>query len=100
MFTLTKILSLFVYPLSLGLFFVGLSLWGQLRGNRAAAGLYTFLALGVIYVPSTQFGVDTFATPLEARYPAFAPEESPMVTSLLYWVVVWSLREVWALGRS
>ena len=32
MFTLTKILSLFVYPLSLGLFFVGLSLWGQLRG--------------------------------------------------------------------
>ena len=77
MFTLTKILSLFVYPLSLGLFFVGLSLWGQLRGNRAAAGLYTFLALGVIYVPSTQFGVDTLAAPLEARYPAFAPEELP-----------------------
>jgi uncharacterized SAM-binding protein YcdF (DUF218 family) len=77
MFTLTKILSLFVYPLSLGLLFVGLSLWGQLRGNRAAAGLYTFLALGVIYVPSTQFGVDTLAAPLEARYPAFAPEELP-----------------------
>jgi uncharacterized SAM-binding protein YcdF (DUF218 family) len=77
MFTLTKILSLFVYPLSLGLLFIGLSLWGQLRGNRAAAGLYTFLALGVIYVPSTQFGVDIFATPLEARYPAFAPEELP-----------------------
>ena len=77
MLTLTKILSLFVYPLSLGLLFVGLSLWGQLRGNRAAAGLYTFLALGVIYVPSTQFGVDIFATPLEARYPAFAPEELP-----------------------
>ena len=37
MLTVTKILSLFVYPLSLGLFFVGLSLWGQLRGNRAAA---------------------------------------------------------------
>ena len=77
MFTLTKILSLFVYPLSLGLFFLGLSLWGQLRGNRAAAGLYTFLALGVIYIPSTQFGVDIFLTPLEARYPAFAPEELP-----------------------
>ena len=30
--TVTKILSLFVYPLSLGLFFVVLSLWGQLRG--------------------------------------------------------------------
>ena len=77
MFTLTKILSLFVYPLSLGLLFIGLSLWGQLRGNRSAAGLYTFLALGVIYVPSTQFGVDMFAAPLEARYPAFAPEELP-----------------------
>ncbi len=77
MFTLTKILSLFVYPLSLGLFFVGLSLWGQLRGNRAAAGLYTFLALGILYFPSTQFGVNTFAAPLEARYPAFSPEELP-----------------------
>ncbi len=75
MFTLTKILSLFVYPLSLGLFFVGLSLWGQLRGNRAAAGLYTFLALGILYFPSTQFGVNTVAAPLEARYPAFSPEE-------------------------
>ena len=77
MFTLTKLLSLFVYPLSLGLFFVGLSLWGQLRGNRAAAGLYTFLALGILYFPSTQFGVNTFAAPLEARYPAFSPEELP-----------------------
>jgi uncharacterized SAM-binding protein YcdF (DUF218 family) len=77
MLTLTKILSLFVYPLSLGLWFIGLSLFGQLRGNRAAAGLYTFLALMIIYIPSTQFGVDRFATPLEARYPAFAPEELP-----------------------
>ena len=77
MFTLTKILSLFVYPVSLGLWFIGLSLWGQLRGNRAAAGLYTFLALGILYFPSTQFGVNTFAAPLEARYPAFAPEELP-----------------------
>lgn len=77
MLTLTKILALFVYPLSLGLWFIGLSLFGQLRGNRAAAGLYTFLALVIIYVPSTQFGVDRFAAPLEARYPAFAPEELP-----------------------
>jgi hypothetical protein len=77
MLTLTKILSLFVYPMSLGLCLIALSLWGQLRGNRAAAGLLTFLALGVFYVPSTQFGVDTFAAPLEARYPAFAPEELP-----------------------
>ena len=83
MFTLTKILSLFVYPLSLGLFFVGLSLWGQLRGNRAAAGLYTFLALGVIYVPSTQFGVDTFATPLEARYPAFDITPARYVSAII-----------------
>ena len=77
MLTLTKILSLFVYPLSLGLFFVGLSLWGQLRGNRAAAGLCTFLAVAVLYFPSTQMGVEMIAAPLEARYPAFSPEELP-----------------------
>ena len=75
--TVTKILSLFVYPLSLGLFFVGLSLWGQLRGNRAAAGLCTFLAVAVLYFPSTQTGVEMIAAPLEARYPAFSPEELP-----------------------
>ncbi|MDA9920005.1 YdcF family protein [bacterium] len=77
MLTVTKILSLFVYPLSLGLFFVGLSLWGQLRGNRAAAGLCTFLAVAVLYFPSTQTGVEMIAAPLEARYPAFSPEELP-----------------------
>ena len=77
MFTLTKVLSLFVYPLSLGVFLIGLSLLGQLRGNRAAAGLYTFFALMVLYYPSTQFGVDAIAKPLEARYPAFSPEELP-----------------------
>ena len=77
MLTVTKILALFLYPLSLGLWFVGLALWGQLRGNRAAAGLYTFIALAVIYFPSTQMGVDMIAAPLEARHPAFAPEELP-----------------------
>mgnify|MGYP002620745764 CR=1 FL=1 len=77
MFTLTKILALFVYPLSLGVLLIGLSLLGQLRGNRAAAGLYTFLALAVLYYPSTEFGVEALAKPLEARYPAFAPEELP-----------------------
>ena len=77
MLMVTKILSLFVYPLSLGLFFVGLSLWGQLRGNRAAAGLCTFLAVAVLYFPSTQMGVEMIAAPLEARYSAFSPEELP-----------------------
>ena len=77
MFTLTKVLSLFVYPLSLGVFLIGLSLLGQLRGNRAAAGLYTFFALMVLYYPSTEFGVEAIAKPLEARYPAFSPEELP-----------------------
>ena len=77
MITLTKVLSLFVYPLSLGVFLIGLSLLGQLRGNRAAAGLYTFFALVVLYYPSTEFGVEAIAKPLEARYPAFSPEELP-----------------------
>jgi len=77
MFTLTKVLLLFFYPLSLGVFLIGLSLLGQLRGNRAAAGLYTFFALVVLYYPSTEFGVEAIAKPLEARYPAFSPEELP-----------------------
>ena len=74
MLTLTKILALFLYPLSLGLWFIGLALWGQLRGNRAAAGLYTFIAVFILYFPSTQMGVDMIAAPLEARHPSFAPE--------------------------
>ena len=77
MLTLTNILALFLYPLSLGLWFIGLALWGQLRGNRAAAGLYTFIAVFILYFPSTQMGVDMIAGPLEARHPAFAPEELP-----------------------
>ena len=61
MFTVTKVLSLFVYPLSLGIFLIALSLLCQLRGNRAAAGLYTFFALAVLYYPSTEFGVEALA---------------------------------------
>ena len=31
----------------------------------------------VLYYPSTEFGVEAIAKPLEARYPAFSPEELP-----------------------
>ena len=87
MFTLTKVLSLFVYPLSLGVFLIGLSLLGQLRGNRATAGLYVLRAYGAL-LPSTEFGVEAIAKPLEADIPRFLQRSTLMVVPLLYWVVV------------
>ena len=80
----------------------GISDWTFVTGaaawQPAAAGLYTFFALMVLYYPSTEFGVEAIAKPLEARYPAFSPEELLMVTPLLYWVVVLKPRGLWALG--
>ena len=99
MFTLTKVLSLFVYPLSLGVFLIGLSFLGQLRGNRAAAGLYTFFALMVLYYPSTEFGVEAIASRWKLDTRRFPQKSSPTVTPLLYWVVVLKPRESMGAGQ-
>ncbi|EED35058.1 conserved hypothetical protein [Luminiphilus syltensis NOR5-1B] len=73
----TKLLSLLVYPVSLGLLLLLFSLLSQLRGNRGGAFLWSFLAFALVYFCSTEFGANTLMEPLEARYPAFAPEELP-----------------------
>ncbi len=77
MLVFTKIATLLIYPLSIGLLFLILALIGQLRGNRAAAVLYTFIALSILYVSSTGLGVALITEPLEARFSAFSPEELP-----------------------
>ncbi len=77
MLLLTKILTLLVYPLSLGLWLLGVGVWWQMRGNRAGAGILTFLAFAVIYAASTEYGAEALARPLEGRFAAFAPEELP-----------------------
>lgn len=77
MLLLTKIFSLLVYPLSLGVLFLVLALVGQLRGNRGAAAIWSFVALALLYGTSTEYGANALMRPLEARYPAFAPEELP-----------------------
>lgn len=77
MLLLTKILSLLVYPLSLGLWFLLIGIVALTRGNRASAAIQTFLAFAIIYSASTEYGAEALARPLEGRFAAFAPEELP-----------------------
>ena len=83
MLLLTKILTLLVYPLSLGLWMLGIGVWWQMRGNRAGAGILTFLAFAVIYAASTEYGAEALARPLEGRFAAFAPEELPSADAIV-----------------
>jgi len=77
MLLLTKTLSLLVYPLSLGLGLLLLSVASSILGRRGFAWLMALLAFIVLYVPSTEFGASWLMTPLEGRHPAFSPEELP-----------------------
>ena len=77
MLFLTKLLSLLIYPLSLGLLLTGFGLYSLVRGNRAAATLNVLLAFGILYAASTEYGAEALARPLEGRHAAFAPEELP-----------------------
>ncbi len=77
MLLLTKILSLLVYPLSLGLVLLLLSVLSGITGRRGFSWLMAFLAFLVIYIPSTNFGSEALLLPLEGRHPAFSPEELP-----------------------
>lgn len=77
MLILTKIMSLLVYPLSLGLGLLLLSVLSSISGKRGFAWLMALMALIVLYVPATQFGSSWLMTSLEGRHPAFSPEELP-----------------------
>jgi uncharacterized SAM-binding protein YcdF (DUF218 family) len=83
MLLLTKVLSLLVYPLSLGMILLGLSLMALLRGSRGGGFLWAFLAFGLLYFCSTEFGANALMEPLEARYPAFSPEELPKADAIV-----------------
>lgn len=83
MLILTKVLSLLVYPLSLGIFLLGLSLFALLRGSRGGGFLWAFLAFILLYFCSTEFGANALMEPLEARYPAFSPEELPKADAIV-----------------
>jgi len=77
MLLLTKVLSLLVYPLSLGALLLLLSVLSSVSGRRGFAWLMALMAFIVLYVPSTEFGSSWLMTPLEGRHPAFSPEELP-----------------------
>lgn len=77
MLTLTKILSLLVYPLSLGLLFLLISLLAGMVGRRGFSWLMALMGFLIIYLPATLFGSNALVAPLEARHPAFLPEELP-----------------------
>ena len=83
MLLLSKILSLLIYPLSLCLFLLLISLLLRLVGARGKANLLTVLATGWLYFCATEFGANTLAIPLEATYPAFANEELPNADAIV-----------------
>lgn len=77
MFALTKVLSLFVYPVSLGIFLTAIAVATGIVGRRGLSWLMSLLALIVLYFPATEFGANALMVGLEGRHPAFAPEELP-----------------------
>lgn len=83
MLMLTKILSLLVYPLSLGLVLLFVSILSGVTGRRGFSWLMAFLAFVVLYVPSTDFGSEALLLNLEGRHPAFSPEELPNADAIV-----------------
>ncbi len=83
MFILTKVLSLLVYPLSLGLVLLLLGIIGWTVGNRGFGWLMGVLAFIVMYSASTEFGSEALMQPLEGRHPAFSPEELPSADAIV-----------------
>jgi uncharacterized SAM-binding protein YcdF (DUF218 family) len=81
--TLTKILSLLVYPLSLGLLFLLISLLAGMVGRRGFSWLMALMGFLIIYLPATLFGSNALVAPLEARHPAFSPEELPEADAIV-----------------
>ena len=83
MLIVTKILSLLVYPLSLGLVLLLISLLAGATGRRGFSWLMAFLAFGIVYGASTEYGSEALMLPLEGRHPAFAPEELPNADAIV-----------------
>jgi len=83
MYTLTKILSLLVYPLSLGVLVLALSIAAASVGRRGSSWVLAVLALGLLYFPSTEFGANALMEGLEGRHPAFLPEELPEADAIV-----------------
>lgn len=83
MFTITKILSLLVYPLSLGVLVLALSIAAASVGRRGVSWLLAIGAFGLLYFPSTEFGANALMEGLEGRHPAFSPEELPNADAIV-----------------
>ena len=83
MLLLSKILSLLIYPLSLGLFLLIAALFLRLTGAGRLANLLTVLVTVWLYVCATEFGASQLLGPLEAAYPAFADEELPRADAIV-----------------
>ena len=75
MLTLSKILSLLIYPLSLCLICLVFAIALRARGATIKANTLTFMATVWLYFCSTEWGAGVFLTPLESAYPAFVDEE-------------------------
>ena len=83
MLSLSKILSLLIYPLSLSLLLLIAACLVRLTGAGRLANLLTVLATVWLYFCATEFGASQLLAPLEAAYPAFADEELPQADAIV-----------------
>ena len=79
----TKLLSLLIYPLSLGMLLLLIAVISGAIGRRGLSWLMTLLGFLVIYFPATEFGSEALMQPLEGRHPAFSPEELPAAQAIV-----------------
>jgi len=79
---ITKVLSLFIHPLSLGLLMVGAG--AGLALKRRGWGLSLVVAgIAVLWVPSTPFVSDALRRSLEARHPPVAADSLPSAGAIV-----------------
>ena len=60
----TKLLSLLIYPLSLGMLLLLIAVISGAIGRRGLSWLMTLLGFLVIYFPATEFGSEALMQPL------------------------------------
>jgi len=80
---ISKLLSLLIYPLSLALLLLLLSLVSRLRGAAARSNFFVVLATAWLYLCASEWGANLFMAPLEAAYPGFANEELPEAEAIV-----------------
>jgi uncharacterized SAM-binding protein YcdF (DUF218 family) len=82
-FILTKLLPLFVYPLGLSMILILLGILLLVAGKNGRAGLFSLLAISLLYVCSIGIAPITVVGSLEEMYPPIPVEEQPSADAIV-----------------